>query len=81
MTAEQFAKNLIKGAGADRAIKIAEERMRATSPKNFDGLPKGTIFFPEDVRQTSGYREKDLQKLHNSWVHIYHVLKKMGVKR
>jgi hypothetical protein len=73
----EYIKNLQRGAGADRAIYIARARMLATDPKNWSDMPSGDIFFPRDPRQKTGYREKELQKLHNWWTNVYHVMKKL----
>lgn len=76
---ETYIKNLQRGAGIERALHIAKARMLASDPKNWSDIPAGYVFFPKDPRQKTGYREKELTKLHNWWVNVYHVMKK-GMK-
>jgi len=73
---DTYIKNLQRGAGNERALYIARTRMEATNPKNWSDIPSGYIFFPKDTRQKTGYREKELTKLHNWWTTVFYTMKK-----
>lgn len=76
MNINKYIKELQRGAGADRALKIAQARAEATRIDNWNELPAGYVFFPNDARQKHGYREKELTKLHNFWVQVYNIMRK-----
>lgn len=80
MKVEQFVAELKKGAGSDRAIKIAEARMRATHPSTRADLPKGPIFTEKDKKGKLPMSDAHITYLHNFWTHAYHVLRKQEKK-
>ncbi len=73
---EKFVEQLKKGAGASRALHIAENLMRSTAPANWGSLPTGEVFYTKDRKGTVGINQKELARLHNYWTHCYHVLRK-----
>ena len=81
MRIDKFVEQLKRGAGADRAIKIAERCMKATAQSERGLLPHGPIFTEKDRKGKLPMGEKHLNYIHNFWTNCYYVLKKQEGKK
>lgn len=80
MTAQEYAKDLKRGVGWPRAMRIAENLMKNTAPSEWENVPQSSVFYKKDRRgrplKVLDY--KHMAKNHNYWTNVFYELRKLG---
>lgn len=79
--AVEYAEQLKKGAGVDRAYKIALGAVKALDVSNRANIPRGEVFYKKDRKGQESLPEKHLRSLHGFWTQVYHIIDKSLTKK
>jgi len=71
-----FAESFRKSIGFDRALFVAEMRMRDTAPSNWSLIPNSSVFNYSDKRKNKELDTKRLTSIHGFWTEVFHIIKK-----
>jgi hypothetical protein len=77
MSTKQFANDLKRANGIEKALKIAERSANATKPAIRHSLPNGPVFYKKDKQGNEGLEEKELNKTYAFWVEVAGILRKL----